>query len=386
MRPALACTTLAHLRTRFAKAALYVDPMLLALLPLVSAAPTTDDRLANGVADWVEDVSLDDFSTGSVGFDREWHFGTWQMAALGFAQHAQAHPEARAEDLRRMEVCIDHLLGEEGRAFDRRSWGQDPVEALTGTGHVAWLGYTNLALSAHRALVPDSRYAALNDKISDALAAGLALAPNTLPETYPGERYPVDTAAAAASVGLHDRATGRDHHAALAAWTKGIRERWTVSGLLVQSIRPDGTPLDQPRGSGTFLASWFVSWWDPALARDLYVGGRDVLYQPLGFASAMREYLPDVDGRVDIDSGPIIAGLGVSSTGFAIGAARASGDLATAAELTRLAEIVGRPYDVGDARHWATGADLGGAPLADAILFAMLGTPVRVEQAQPSRR
>ena len=203
------------------------------------------------------------------------------------------------------------------------------------------------------------------------------LAPSSLPETYPGERYPVDTAAGAASVGLHDRATGRNHAAALAAWKKGVQERWSDHGLLIQSVHPDGTPLDRPRGSGTFLASWFISWWDPGLARELYTGGRDQLYVSMGLAGAMREYLPDQDGPGDIDSGPIVAGLGVSATGFAIGAARAAGDLVTAEQLTRLAEIVGRPVDNGDARHWATGGDLGGAPLADAILFAMIGTPTR---------
>jgi hypothetical protein len=151
-----------------------------------------------------------------------------------------------------------------------------------------------------------------------------------------------------------------------------------VDGLVVQAVRPDGSPRDKPRGSGTFLASWFWSWADPAFAAELYRGGRAALYQDLGFAGAMREYAPGVDGAGDVDSGPIVGGLGVSASGFAIGAARAAGDLATAEALTRLAVMVGQPYETPGGTSWRAGAALGGASLADAILFAMLTTPVRL--------
>jgi hypothetical protein len=350
-------------------------------------APTRDAQLADGVAFWIADgVAHDDFSTGAALFDQEWSFGTRQMAALGFAQHAAASddPARRAEAIARMEACLDGLLSEEGRRFDAGKWGEDPIAALDGpNGHAAWLGYTNLALSAHRALVPDSRFAALNDRVTAAIARRVAAEPTGLPETYPGERYPVDTAAGVASVALYDRATGADHGALLDQWKTLVRGRYLVDGVLVQAVRHDGTVRDGPRGSGTFLAAWFLSWGDPAFAAEIYAGGRRALYQDLGFAGAMREYPPGREGRGDVDSGPVVAGLGVSATGFAIGAARAAGDDATAAALGRLADMVGRPEATGGRVHWQAGAALGGAPLADAILFAMLTTPSRLAVGPP---
>lgn len=349
------------------------------LLIASTFASEAQDAMANGVAEWVEGgLALSDFATSSDLFDKEWHFGACQMAALGFAQHAAANPASRDADLARMDLCITFLLGE-GRAFDQGSWGEDPLDVLDGTrGHMAWLGYTNLVLSAHRALAPESRWADLNDKMTEAIARRVAAEPCMIPETYAGERYPVDTAAGIASIGLHDRVTGADHGALLRRWTARLKQDWVRDGLVVQSVSANGTPTDAPRGSGTFLAAWFLGWWDGALAAELYAGGRTAVYQEtLGFG-AMREYLPGQDGRGDIDSGPIVGGLGVSSTGFAIGAARAAGDARTAAMLTRTAEFVGRPQDVGGVRHWATGVALGGAPLADAILFAMMTTPPRL--------
>jgi hypothetical protein len=349
------------------------------LVPLAYAAervgePPLDDRLAAGVAEWVDaGVTTGNFGTGSALFDEEWHFGTCQMAAFGFAQHAATHPEARAADLAHMERCIDVMLSEAGRAFDARKWSADPLATLTDDrGHAAWLGYTNLVLSVHRSLDPASRFAGVNDALTEALARRIATDETGIPETYPGERYPVDVAAGIASIGLYDRVTGADHGALLSTWTTTLRARYRVDGLLVQSVWRDGAPADAPRGSGTFLAAYFLSFWDTALAAELYQGGRAALYDTVGGLGVMREYPKGQDGKGDIDSGPIIAGFGVSSTGFAIGAARATGDLATAEALARTATVMGAPVDTGGVRHWKTGAALGGAPLADAILFAML--------------
>ena len=50
--------------------------------------------------------------------------------------------------------------------------------------------------------------------------------------------------------------------------------------------------------------------------------------------------------------------------------------LATADALARTATVMGAPVDTDGVRHWKTGAALGGAPLADAILFAMMTATV----------
>lgn len=332
---------------------------------------------AEGVADWLKaGAPTGKFSTGSELFDAEWHFGTWQMAGLGLAQHAATHPDARTLDLGRMDLCIERLFSTEARAFDKTSWGVDPLDALDDPrGHMAWLGYTNLVLSARRALDPQGPWAQENDALSAALTRRFEA--ELAPETYPGERYPVDMAAGAASLMLRARTLGQPPPTVLTAWTSALCSRWLVDGVLVQSVARDGSAADKPRGSGSFLAAWFLSWGDPALGAELYRGASARLFTTLGPMGAMREYAPGVDGGGDIDSGPIVAGMGVSATGFAIGAALASGDEATAASLTATATFVGRPVDNDGARHWATGAALGGAPLADAILFAMMATPDR---------
>ena len=348
-------------------------------LPLAFAGPppSTLDQQAEGVANWIEgDTAAEVVSTGSTLFDQEWTFGAWQMAALGFLQMAETNPHDRALHLSRVDTCLSQLFSPAGRAFDRAEWGADVLGALEeDRGHAAWLGYTNLVLSGRRALEPEGPWAEENDALSGAIVRRLEA--ELMPETYPGQRYPVDVAAMVASVGLWARATDRPEPPALARWRAELERRWIVDGLVVQAVGPDGAPRDAPRGSGTFLAAWFLSRWDPTFAAGLTRSAAARLRVDTGPWMAMREYPPGVEGRGDIDSGPIVAGLGVSSTGFAIGAARAAGELELAAGLERTATLVGRPAVTDGALSWQTGAALGSPALADAILFAMMSTPAR---------
>lgn len=375
--------------TRARSAPRYAGSMILhLLLPFLTAAagtiPAPDplctdpfvERLDAGARQWATTaLRASDYGTGSALFDQEWLFGTWAMAAVGLGRHAARCPEDAPEDLAAMEVALDHMISARGRSFDTREWGQDMEDRLaTPRGNAALLGYGGLPLALHRLLVPDSRFAPVEEAWMDALARRFEAAGGALVETYPGQRYAVDNAAGVGALALHDRATGEDHGRARALGIQAIQaNRDPVSGLLHQSSRPDGTPLDAPRGSGTFLASWFLAEADPALAWDLYQRGRQALSAPfLGFF-AMREYPAGWTGDGDIDSGPLILGRSVSSTGFALGAATSTGDLETAARI--LATVhAGGPLAIHMVPGLASpdGAGATGSHLGDSILLAML--------------
>jgi len=294
------------------------------------------------------------FHTGSSRFDGEWTVGTHQMAVLGLAQVATEHPELRVELLPAVDAAVGRLLEPETRAFGTRAWGEDGLEALGSRNGHAYLGYVNLALGADRMLRPESPYAAVHDRLTATLAGRLGASPTGMIETYPGETYPPDVSAVAASIGLHDRATGRgEHRELLDRWGRMVRQRYVdpESGLLVQSVRgADGAPLDSPRASGTALAAYFLSFSDPALSASLYVALERNQGRCVGFGG-IREYPPlhAEGGHGDIDSGPVIFGVGLSATGFSISSARIHGD-----------EGVGN-------RRFVTGG-----PLGNSIMLAML--------------
>ena len=356
--------------------------------------PKSVDALASSVATWTgEAITPSSFATGSQRFDGEWLFGTYMMAAMGFGQVALASEDAarRTESVARMERCLDAMLSPAARVFDRDAWTLDAlasVEARPGSaqdrGHVAYLGYAGLALGLHRLVVPASRFDGPHDAIVTALGRRFLAAPSGLVETYPGEVYPVDNAAALGALALHARATHALPSAGLQRGLEAIRTRAVVpaTGLLAQAVDPrehaaEAAARDPGRGSGTALAAYFLAYADPSLSASLYHAvHRELFRTVIGFGAVLEHPASCVDckDRVDIDSGPVFMGFGVSATGFAIGASRANDDRDAFVSLYATAHLFGAPFDEvaakGPTRTYATGG-----PLGDAILFAMLTAP-----------
>ena len=196
-----------------------------------------------------------------------------------------------------------------------------------GEGH-AYLGYINLALGMLRAVDPATPYATLHDRLTAALAERLDRAPTGLIETYPGETWPPDVAAVAGSIGLHAAVTGVDRRALLERWARRFEAcALHSSGYLVQRVKSGSCkPVDAPRGSGTAIASYFLSFADARLSRRLFESLRtDGRVCAIGFCG-IREYARGFHGKGDGDAGPMLMGVSVGATGFTLGAARAHGD------------------------------------------------------------
>jgi hypothetical protein len=359
---------------------------------LASDRPDVIAPLAAQVAAWVEaSPPASTFATGSRRFDAEWRFGTFAMGAAGFGQRAQVEAgAARKESLARMDRALGALLAPELRAFDAAAFGEDALATLEargrGHGHLAFLAYAGLPLALRATLAPPSRHAAAAHAIAAALAARFEAEPDGLVETYPGEVYPVDLAMAAATMALDARARGAPPPpGCVRALATLRRARDPASGLLVQALDPAAggvVPRDRPRASGTALAAYALLYADPALSRELWAALRgEQLRTLLGFGAMLEYPEPPASpgparGRGDIDSGPVVLGLGLSATGFSLAASRAHGDLDAFRALYATAHLFGAPYDQDGMRTYVTGG-----PLGDAILFAMLTAP-RVHAAR----
>jgi hypothetical protein len=253
------------------------------------------------------------------------------------------------------------------RSIFTDAWhGEDGLAHLDSANGHAYLSYPALALGMARlvdpAFPPD--LAKELDAIVDSFERRLLAAPTALIDTFPGEAYPTDVAAVAAAIAVHGRATGADHTAVLAHWARQVPavqiDRST--GLIIQRMGVDGRAHDAPRASGTGLAAYFAGFANRALAAQL----ANVLFgqerNVLGF-SAVHEYGHGHRGPGDMDSGPVILGISVSATGFALAPARAFGHRDLFTRLFRTTELLGVPVRSGERLRFATGGVIGNALL-----------------------
>ncbi|MEV5648953.1 hypothetical protein AB0L57_11945 [Nocardia sp. NPDC052254] len=306
-------------------------------------------------------------ATGSGALDGMWGLLAHEMTALGLAQVVLAHPDWRDRYAPIATRAATKSLSPELRTVFTDAWhGEDGMAHLDSAHGHAYLSYPALALAMARLVDPafPRGPAAELDAIVASFERRLLASPTALIDTYPGEAYPTDVAAVAAAIAVHGRATGADHSAVLAHWARQVRavqiDRDT--GLVVQRMGTDGRAHDAPRASGTGLAAYYAGFADRTLAEQLAGGAFRQERNLLGF-SAIHEYGRGHHGSGDMDSGPVLLGVSVSATGFALAPARAFGHRDIFTRLFRTADLLGLPLRSGPRLRFATGGVIGNALL-----------------------
>jgi hypothetical protein len=305
-------------------------------------------------------------------FDGEWALVTHQMIALGLAQLCLAHPAWRSWLAPVVTTAAAKSFLPEMRDFGTRAWdGEDAMDSLSGDHGHAYLAYAALALGMARLIDPDvpDELARQHDALIEAYERRLLASPIGLIETYPGEAYPTDVAAVAGAIAIHARVTHTLHDAVLHHWATHVRSTQIdpETGLVIQRMdATTGVAHDAPRASGTGLAAYFAGFADRTIAKLLAEGVLRQRSTRFSFGG-IREYPRGRDGPGDVDSGPVILGISVSATGFALAPARAFGDREAFVALYRTVDLFGLPNGDGDRRRFSTGG-----PIGNALLLALL--------------
>ncbi|MEU8895869.1 hypothetical protein [Nocardia sp. NPDC048505] len=306
-------------------------------------------------------------AAGSDGLTGMWGLLEHQMTALGLAQVALAQPQWRERYAPIVtRAAVKSLLPAVRAEFTSAWHGVDGLSAHDGADGHAYLSYPALALGMARLLDPafPAEPARQHDAMIEAFERRLLASPTGLLDTFPGEAYPTDVAAVAAAIAVHGRVTGVDHSAVLTHWARRVRavQIDAGTGLVIQRMGTDGHAHDAPRASGTGLAAYFAGFADRELAAELAAALFGQERGLLGF-SGIREYGDGYDGPGDMDSGPVLLGVSVSATGFALAPARAFGHREIFTRLYRTTDLLGVPLRSGTRQRFLTGGVIGNALL-----------------------
>jgi hypothetical protein len=116
------------------------------------------------------------------------------------------------------------------------------------------------------------------------------------------------------------------------------------TGLLCTYVNAEAKrQLQGPRGISTMYGLHFLRDVAPGFANDQYLRARQHLVREVFGLAAVREFPAGVEARGDIDSGPVVLGLGPSASGFAIAAAAVMRDEPTAKALLKSMALVAFP-------------------------------------------
>ncbi|MFD3592650.1 hypothetical protein ACFWU5_07960 [Nocardia sp. NPDC058640] len=282
------------------------------------------------------------------------------LYGLAWVQAAHTDSALRDKAVRESRWALARLESDEGRAIF-----SPQLQPAYG---VFWAGWTNwlrgAILSLDRSNTEEvQRFSTHSSEIAQAFTA----AETPFLQAYQGQAWPVDSTVAIASLRLHDKLFGAKYEPVIDRWLEQAKTRLDpATGLLPHQVSPaDGPMTTGARATSQTAIHRFLPEIDPAFAESQYALYREqfVAY-PGGFGPALREYPKGVDGGGDVDSGPLIAGISLSATVVAQGAARVNGDRDLAAAIGSEGELLGLPVSLPGSKRYAFGL----MPIGDAFV------------------
>lgn len=192
---------------------------------------------------------------------------------------------------------------------------------------------------------------------SAALAAAFRASSTYHLEAYPGQAWPVDNIVALTSLKIHDFLFNTSYGEVVNEWLEYTRTNLTAeTGLIPHYIDANtGQIRENSRGSALGLYLAFLPELDADFAKEQYKLYRDKYAQPVLDFPLIREYPNGTNGKADVDSGPLVFGLGPVATGVSLVAAKANGDAEIFERRMQLSETFGVPFTWGGKKRYGLG-------------------------------
>ena len=298
-----------------------------------SISPKARALAASQMHLWTDRAQRDQEILKMRASNAEWDFMGRTYLVLALANMALREPAEQATYLDVMDRIIadtTRLEKEHGFTFFLMDYGrarpfvEKPPRSLFTDGEITMM-------MAVRCLVREKpEYKPLMQERVEVMEKYMRRGDVLCAESYPDECWMFCNTVALATMRMADALDGSDHRAFCKEWVASAKRRLVEkkTGLLVSSFSLSGEVFDGPEGSSIWMAAHCLQLVDEEFARDQYVRGKKELSRRLlGFGYA-REWPVSYVGPHDIDSGPVVPGLGASpsSSGLAVMAAAAFGD------------------------------------------------------------
>ncbi len=297
--------------------------------------------------------------------EAEWPFLTCVYFGHACLNLAEAAPQLRAELLPEVRWVLHALQQPRLSGFVKEHFGEPfpkganaPVvlpaigrSAVFVHGHFLHLGLRYQQLSG------DQRFAPVIQQVATALARDLDASPHGMLKSYSTMWWLTDNFAAYAGLTHYDRLHGTQLSAAKGKFIHEMKTHFLSpkTGLFATYVDAEKQQILQgPRGISLMYGLHYLKEFAPEFASEQYALMRKHFYRSLLGMGAMMEFPVSENGHADIDSGPVVFGLGPSASGFGIGAAAVMQDRRTVDELLRSLSFIGLPTMEGKELRYAS--------------------------------
>lgn len=276
------------------------------------------------------------------------------LYGLAWLEQARSVPSLQQHALREAAWALQRMESPMGKApFDSQ------LAPPYGVFHTGWTALLRGAmLELQQPTARDTAELRHFAQQCHSLADAFANSSTPFLSSYRTMAWPADNVVAIAALQLHDHVLTARYTELIATWLQRVRERLdTATGLIPHAVEyRTGVAMEGARGSSQSLMLRFLPMIDTAFAQEQYQRYRRLFVTSFVGLPLVREYPRGSTGTGDIDSGPVLLGIGPAATIVGLGAARTFGDTALAVSLAQTLEFLGFPYTWGERKCYALGA------------------------------
>ena len=232
------------------------------------------------------------------------------LYALSWAELAACLPPQ--DTLYKEAHCeIDWALKEMTSEKGRRPFQED----LNPAYGIFYSGWTNYVLGRKLRITPvdqrDSLVVKRFRQNCEDIIAAFEASPSPFLESYSRACWPADMTVAMASIAIHNELFPGSYTSAIIDWLEKVESKTDTLGLIPHASNWITGQVRQPaRGSSQSLILNFLWEIDSAYAKQKFVIYKKAFQGYRLGLPALREYPKGTDGQGDIDSGPVIWGMG----------------------------------------------------------------------------
>lgn len=232
-------------------------------------------------------------------------------------------------------------------------------------------GWSNYVLGQKlKAQAPETRASKdiqLFQKNCEAISEALKSSQSPYLESYLGQKWPADGIIAASNLKLHDEVFESPiYEGQLRAWTKKVKLNLDPrTGLIPHSLDAESDEIiEGARGCSQSLILNFIHEIDPVFSNDQFLKYKEHFLDYRMKMPGIREYPKGIKGFGDVDSGPVILGIGGAASIVGQRTMAKYKDWATFMGLRNCIEAFGLGMTFGNKKRYLFGQ----LPMADAFI------------------
>lgn len=288
--------------------------------------------------------------------EAEWPFMGVCYFGYACANLAKHDPPMREEALAEMRWLIEAVQTPRLTGFIVNHFGEPFIakEIMPSTfvhGH-----FLNLAVR-YREVSGDTRYDTVIHRVATALANGFQKSDQAILRSYKDMWWISDNCPVLSALHRYGALFKRDATKVTGRFVQSVKAHYLdkQTGLIATYVDADAKRINQgPRGISVMYALHFLRDFDPAFAEDQYARAKQHFVRSVLGLAAVREFPEGSKEKGDVDSGPVLLGLGPSASGFGLAAAAVMGDAMLARQLFASSCYAGMPVLRNGELHYAT--------------------------------